>query len=211
MSEKEQTANLNPDKILIAEFNYAQDTASQAMDDRHKVVNFFLLISGVLFNALLLILKDELLEKKLTDYSISLRIVVSVFFMAIFIIGLLYLLKLVKLRLSWYNSALCMNNIKDYYDENLYSFELKNKAFLWNGEKLKKWNLGKLSTIFGYSAILIVLIDSLALGGSVAFVCKNYVIPVPFFVFIFVFQIMFYKALIAKGKKELDESQYKKE
>lgn len=190
---------LDPNKILIAEFEYARETAAQAMDDRHKIVNFFLLIAGVLFNALLLILKDFLLQS-IKSYSPQLRLVVAVFCLTIFIMGLLYLLKLIKLRSSWYNSALCMNQIKDYYDEKLPEFGLKANAFRWKKETIDPKMLGKLRTIFGYSAILIVMIDSLAFGGFIAFTtAKPYIAIAPAIV-IGIIQILFYKALLAPNR-----------
>jgi len=150
-----------PHEILIAEFNYARETAAQAMEDRHKMVNFFLIIVGILASAIGILLKGEW-HIEFLDSSTSQRIGISILLFFVFIIGVLYLLKLIRLRTAWFDSALCMNHIKDYYNDNFPKWELKAKAFRWTRETLIRQDISKLRTLFGYSAILVILVDTAA-------------------------------------------------
>ena len=150
-----------PHEILIAEFNYARETAAQAMEDRHKMVNFFLIIVGILASAIGILLKGDLQTESL-DSLTSQRIAISVLLFFVFIIGVLYMLKLIRLRSAWFDSALCMNHIKDYYNDNMPKWELKAKAFRWTRETLIRQDISKLRTLFGYSVILIILVDPFA-------------------------------------------------
>lgn len=150
-----------PHDILIAEFNYARETAGQAMEDRHKMVNFFLIIVGILASGMGVFLRGNS-NSEFLESMVNQKIAISALLFFIFFVGLLYLLKLIRLRAAWFESALCMNHIKDYYNDNFPKCELKAKAFRWTRETLKRHEINKLRTLFGYSAILVVLVDSVA-------------------------------------------------
>lgn len=164
-THRQTDLNLNPEKILIAEFEYARETAAQAMDDRHKMVNFYLIIVGVIFTAvasLLSTVKKSSLGESIAD--VPWTCVTSVLLAALFLVGFLYLMKLIRLRQAWRDSALSMNQIKDYYSKRLGRYRLNKFAFRWTTRTLPSAN--KLWTVFFFSALLIVLLDSLALMGS---------------------------------------------
>ncbi len=185
-----------PHEILIAEFNYARETAAQAMDDRHKMVNFFLLTVGIFANAIGILLTEKT-DKDLFSLMTK-NIVVSSLLLLILIIGLLYLLKLIRLRSAWFESALCMNQIKDYYNERFPEWGLKAKAFRWTTETLIRQDISKMRTIFGYSALLIILLNSIAFFAF--FVTSsggNWKVSLIFFGAVFILQIVFYKAALS--------------
>ncbi len=191
---------LSPTDILMAEYRYAQETAAQAMDDRHKVVNYFLLIVGVLLNAVAILLGGEVKSSALTvenlDYAIS-----AVLF-TLFIIGVLYLLKLVRLRQAWRDSMHVLNDIKQYYHNKLENHNLIPDAFRWNRESFQKnIKLNGCKTLFFYSAFLIMLIDSLALGGSIFFIEDNWYFICSFLLASMVIQFFMYRTQL-KDKNE---------
>ncbi len=198
----EINAELNANDILIAEFEYARETASQAMDDRHKMVNYFLLIVGLFLNAIVAFLKGEFDQSTLLPPNLS-KIVLSGLLFTLFLIGVLYLLKLIRLRLAWYDSAKCMNRIKDYYDTKLSDLELKKTAFRWTSETLQDFKLHKVDTIFCYSAILILFIDSLAFA-AIPLIAKpeSFWIASGVFIVMMLLQFFYYRnRLIIKEKK----------
>jgi hypothetical protein len=50
---------LHLSEIMLKEFDYAHDTASQAMNDRHTIVNSFFIITGVIVTLIGMCLKNE--------------------------------------------------------------------------------------------------------------------------------------------------------
>lgn len=200
MSDTKEKPSLDADQILIAEFAYARETASQAMDDRHKLVNYFLLIVGLFLNAIVMLLKGEFDKSTLIDPELS-RIILSGLLFVLFLIGLLYLLKLIRLRLAWFDSAKCMNQIKDYYHDYLLDYHLKDKAFRWTTETLHTFKLNKVDTIFCYSALLIIFIDSLAFGAMLLNALpNNFWIAFVVFIVILLLQFLLYRSRLSRKK-----------
>jgi hypothetical protein len=152
-------ALLDPADILKLEFEYARVTASEAMQDRHTMVNFYLLVAGVMASGVVGVLTQKAGLPK-TAGTLLLWLLCG--------IGWLYFLKIIRLRQAWHDSAQAMNQIKDFYAQHVKDFapdELR-EAFLWKSETLprpdKPW------TVFFYSAILIAFLDSVAYmaGGA---------------------------------------------
>ena len=150
---------LDPSNILGWEFEYARTTASEAMQDRHTMINFYLLVTGVIASGVVAVLgRDTGLPK--AAGTILLWLLCG--------IGWLYFLKLIRLRQAWHGSAQAMNKIKDFYIQHTNHFEpdVLRDAFLWKKETLpppdKPW------TVFFYSAMLIGFLDSVAYvaGGA---------------------------------------------
>ncbi len=197
MSEKK---DLQASDILLAEYNYGQETAAQAMEDRHKMVNYYLLIVGVLLNAVATLMKGEVSSSSLAN--IKIEYAVSAVLFTLFIIGVLYILKLVRLREAWGNSAQMMNGIKKYYDEHIEGHTLIPDVITWNHISYKKYiKLNGCKTLFFYSAFLIMLIDSLALGGAVFFLRPEWYAVGPFFAASLLIQFFLYRSML-KGKNE---------
>jgi hypothetical protein len=192
---------LNANDILIAEFEYAKDTASQAMEDRHKMVNYYLIIVGVLLNAVATLLTSSKEAEKLMMSENLIRYAVFSLLFTLFILGILYLLKLIRLRLAWFESALAMNQIKDYYKKNAAVLNLKPLPFRWTTTSLKKMKLNKNDTLFCYSAVLIILIGTLALCGSLFFVPLPFEFLPVFFILSLGFQFALYKTKLGAGNE----------
>jgi hypothetical protein len=139
--------------ILKLEFEYARQTASEAMRDRHTMINFYLLAFGVIATGVLGILSRE------ADLPQSIG---TLLLWVLCAVGWLYFLKIIRLRQAWHESARAMNQIKDFFihhDQHFQPDELK-PAFRWQVHTLpspdKPW------TVFFYSALLIAFLDSIA-------------------------------------------------
>jgi hypothetical protein len=156
--------------ILGWEFEYARTTASEAMRDRHTMINFYLLIVGILASGVLAALGGDTNLPNVTE---------TVLLWLLCGIGWLYFLKLIRLRQAWRDSAKTMNRIKDFYIQRAKEFDQAElrQAFRWQSHTLpapdKPW------TIFFYSAMLIGLLDSVAYvaGGALLDLEKTLSLP----------------------------------
>jgi membrane protein YdbS with pleckstrin-like domain len=145
---------LDPEEILELEFEYAQSTAEQAQDDRATIMNLYLLLVGGVGSILVGFGQARGAEMP--------RDVYVVVFALLGVIGFFILMKLVRLRQAWYDSVLAMNQIKDFY---LQKFPELEKAFRWRTKTIPP--PGKLWTITFNLALLVAIIDSVALGIAV--------------------------------------------
>jgi hypothetical protein len=148
---------LDATELLGWEFAYARVTASEAMDQRHTMVNFYLLAAGIVASGVVAVLSR--------DANLP-RAVGTVLLWLLCGVGWVYFLGLVRLRQAWHDSARCMNQIKRVYISHAQGFtpdELR-AAFRWQEHTLprpdKPW------TVFFLSAALIGLLDSVAFVGG---------------------------------------------
>ncbi|NOZ63112.1 MAG: hypothetical protein GXO74_15785 [Calditrichaeota bacterium] len=141
--------------IMQKEFEYIRETARQAMDDRHSMINFFLLITG----AVVSFIGARVLDMDLTElagikgsFLIGLAIFLN-------IIGWLYFMHMIRLRQAWWGSAEAMNQIKEFYIVNgRVPDDIARSAFLWKKQSIPA--PGKKSNVFYYSTMLISFIAS---------------------------------------------------
>jgi hypothetical protein len=147
--------------ILGMEFEYARQTASEAMAERHTMVNFYLVVTGVVATGVVAVMgQDTCLPKPVGAALLWLLVG----------IGWIYFLGIIRLRQAWHDSARAMNQIKEFYIAHAAEFsdaELRS-AFRWQAHSLpapdKPW------TVYFYSAMLIALLDSAAFVGGGALV-----------------------------------------
>ncbi|GIK41604.1 MAG: hypothetical protein BroJett011_54370 [Chloroflexota bacterium] len=145
--------------ILSWEFEYARITASEAMAERHTIVNFYLLVAGVVTSGVVALLARE------TGLPTAIG---AALFWVLVGIGWIYFLAIIRLRQAWYGSAQAMNRIKEFCIEHARSINpaTLRAAFLWQPHTLpapdKPW------TVFFYAAMLIGLLNSAAFvaGGA---------------------------------------------
>jgi hypothetical protein len=147
---------LDPDAILEQEFAYARDTAQQANGDRTQVVSLYLLLVGGVGSVLLGL--PALARGVEIDVP---RPVYAVVLLLLGALGLFSVLKLVRLRLAWYDSVLAMNQIKDYY---VGSRPELAPALRWRTATVPA--PGRVGTITFDLTMLVTLIDSLAVGAA---------------------------------------------
>jgi hypothetical protein len=147
--------------ILGWEFEYARVTASEAMGERHTMVNFYLLVAGVVASGVVAILARDTRLPATAG---------TVLLWSLCGMGWLYFLGIIRLRQAWHDSARVMNRIKEFYIQHAQEFgsdELR-EAFRWQAHTLpapdKPW------TVYFYSAMLISLLNSMAyVGGGALF------------------------------------------
>jgi len=202
---KLQKAKLNISDILMKEFEYVHDTASQAMNDRHTVVNYFLIITGGTITLIGAFLKSN-------DYpKLDINLTLLITLMAFNFIGWIYYLKIIRLRQAWMESARAMNHIKKFYLQNLkINDESCKKVFRWRVDSQPAAN--KSSNVFYYSAVLISFFTSIALlVGWLTAIKTISINKTPqwclYFVGIyhFIFQILMYREFLRETNKEDDQ------
>ncbi|MDZ7363829.1 MAG: hypothetical protein ONB46_24400 [candidate division KSB1 bacterium] len=143
---------------MLVEFDYVQETATQAMSDRLTLVNYFLLSAGVVLASVGLMVSAE--GGAQFAYRYEVLIVLSLTFNAV---GWIYFMQIVRLRQAWCESALAMSHIKTVFVLNSeFLPHTAQEAFLWNSASIP--SPGKKMTVFYLSALLIALISAAALG-----------------------------------------------
>jgi hypothetical protein len=172
-------------EILGWEFQYAQATASEAMDQRHTLVNFYLLAAGVAASAVAAILGGDL---------VRLRGPGAVLLWVLCGIGWLYFLAIIRLRQAWHDSARAMNQIKEFYIQHAKDFEpdVLRAAFRWKAASLPRPE--KAWTVFFYSAMIVGFIDSVAYvgGGMLLGLDEAFALPLPVAVVIAALGLIFF-------------------
>ncbi len=151
--------SLNPNEILVAEFEYIATTAFQANEDRARVSNYYLMSAGAAMAAILgAKIEGEMQPVGYWGFAVV--------FGALAFIGLLTVLQLARLRSVWRSSAQAMNQIKDYYRERCPDAQLE-KAFAWTTATLP---LGqKRNSVAFLLALSVILVDAGAAMAGAAF------------------------------------------
>lgn len=148
--------------MLIAEFEYAANSAFQANEDRSKAASFFLVSVGSLVAAIFGAVQENL--KPETD------LVLAGLFLMLTILGWLTVKQLARLREAWRESARTMNKIKDFYMERFEAIKLR-EAFRWRSDTIP--NKYKTNSISYYTAIEVSLLSALTFGASAFFLLSG--------------------------------------
>lgn len=152
------------DELLAAEFNYIAQTAIQANEDRARVSSFYLIAVGSVVAALL--------GTQLFDLNSPLRttnLIFSGLFVLLTLLGSSTVMQLARLRAAWYESALAMNQMKDYMmseDQRLVG------AFRWRTSTLP--SKYKKSSVSYFQAMEVSLISGLTFGAAIFFLQRAY-------------------------------------
>ena len=153
------SGDLKADSILAAEFEYVSQTAFQANEDRAKVSTFYVLTVGS-FLAAMFGLQTDLLQRQFIYLAFA------ILFSILSLYAGLTLLHLVRLRQAWYESAQAMNQLKDYYIQNLDGLALEG-AFRWRRStmpvKFKPWSVSFLM------ALQVTILGGAAVGATMVF------------------------------------------
>lgn len=151
--------DLSVNDILTGEFEYARETAGQAMEERRTLINFYLIVIGGAGSGVVAFLPTISTQSGLLLSAVTLLWAVSV-------VGWLTLFQLIALRAAWMGSANAMNFIKEFYKKNvgIISPEAIDSAFFFKTKTLpqpaKHWNAGH------YSAVVVSFLDAVAFGGG---------------------------------------------
>jgi hypothetical protein len=146
-------AILDPSDILDWEFEYARTTASESMQDRHTMINYYLVVVGLVLTGVVAA------RGKNTDLP---KATATIFLWLLCLVGWFYFLTLIRLRQAWHDSVRAMNRIKQFYIEHAKGFDATTlrAAFRWKPESIPA--PGRAWTVYFYSAMLIGFLSSIA-------------------------------------------------
>jgi hypothetical protein len=147
------------DELLAAEFNYIAQTAIQANEDRARVSSFYLIAVGSLVAAMF---GAQYIDS--TFLSIDVNVLFSGLFVLLTLMGTSTIMQLARLRSAWYESALAMNQLKDYM---MGQNQTLIQAFRWTTSTLPSKH--KKDSISYYQAIEVALISGLMFGAAIFF------------------------------------------
>jgi F0F1-type ATP synthase assembly protein I len=150
---------LDFDELLAAEYDYIAQTAIQAHEDRSRVASFYLIAVGSLLAAMF---GTQIFDPGF--YSQTINLMFGGLFLLLTLLGTSSILQLARLRAAWYESALAMNQIKDFMvSENKDLL----KAFRWKTDTLPPKY--KPSSVSYYQAFEVALIGGLMFGTAIFF------------------------------------------
>lgn len=155
------------DELLAAEFHYIAQTAIQANEDRARVSSFYLIAVGSLVAAMF---GTQYFDSELL--SVDANLMFSGLFALLTLLGTSTVMQLARLRSAWYESALAMNQIKEYMVSRNSSL---NQAFRWKSSTLPvKY---KKDSVSYYQASEVALISGL-MAGAATFFLQRAVFPI---------------------------------
>ena len=163
------------DELLAAEFNYIAQTAIQANEDRARVSSFYLIAVGSVVAALL--------GTQLFDINSPLQTVNLIFsglFALLTLLGSSTVMQLARLRTAWHESALAMNQMKDFM---ISQNSTLSQAFRWKTSTLP--SKYKKDSISYYQAFEVALISGMMGGAAVFFLLRALFQPFGFLQFLF--------------------------
>jgi len=153
------------DELLAAEFDYIAQTAIQANEDRARVSSFYLIAVGSLVAALFgtQYADPELLSTR------DVNLMFSGLFILLTLLGGSTVMQLARLRAAWYESALAMNQLKDYMIEQNNTLV---RAFRWKTSTLP--SKYKKDSVSYYQAVEVALIGGLMFGAAMFFLQRAF-------------------------------------
>lgn len=150
---------LDFDELLAAEYDYIAQTAAQAHEDRARVASFYLIAVGSLLATLL---GTQLFDPAF--FTPPVNVMFSGLFLMLTLLGTSTVVQLARLRAAWYESALAMNQLKDFM---MAQNPALVGAFRWKSSTLP--DKYKRNSVSYYQAVEVALIGGLMSGAAVYF------------------------------------------
>jgi hypothetical protein len=182
------------DELLAAEYDYIAQTAIQANEDRARVSSFYLIAVGSLVAALF---GTQFFDPNF--FSQTINFMFSGLFALLTLLGVSTVMQLARLRAAWYESALAMNQLKEYMIS-------ENKglvaAFRWTTKTLP--SKYKKNSVSYFQALEVSLISGLMFGAAIFFLQQaffsipilHWMIAILMGAFIFYIQLLIYKRIL---------------
>ncbi len=151
---------LKIENMLLEEFNYASTTAYQAMEDRARMFNMYLLVVGILGSAFGAVYP---LGGGARNFV---QPVAAVVLFAAGMAGVAFFVLLIRLRQAFRDSLITMNMVKEFYIEE-FGGEKGNfaRAFHWRLDGIPKGErLGSATYVVCH---MVAFVGALCFGGSV--------------------------------------------
>ena len=158
------TGKIDPDEILIAEYNYIVQAAFQANEDRARVTSFYLVSVGSFLAA---ILSTQLFANPQPAVYWSF----SALFLVLAILAITTILQLIRLRKSWFESVLAMNQIKEFYNHNVGNLNL-SAAFRWTTASIPARS--RFNSLSFYLVVEVGLFGAAAFGAAFFFILLGF-------------------------------------
>lgn len=155
------------DELLAAEYTYIAGTANQANEDRARVSSFYLIAVGSLVAALF---GTQFIDPD--SFTPAIKIMFSGLFILLTLLGTSTIMQLAQLRAAWYESALAMNQIKEFM---IAQYGELADAFRWTTNSLPP--KFKLTSVSYYQAVEVALISGLTFGAALFFLQQAFFIP----------------------------------
>jgi hypothetical protein len=155
---------LQLDELLAAEFAYIADSANQANEDRARVSSFYLIAVGSLVAALF---STQFFDPESVTKAIN--IMFSGLFILLTLLGASTIMQLARLRAAWYESALAMNQIKEFMVAKNENFAL---AFRWTTETLPP--KFKPNSVSYFQAVEVACISGVMFGAALFFLQRAF-------------------------------------
>jgi hypothetical protein len=152
------------DELLAAEFDYIAQTAIQANEDRARVSSFYLIAVGSLLAALF---GTQFFDPSSPSQTVNLMF--SGLFALLMLLGASTVMQLARLRAAWHESALAMNQLKDYMMSVNQSL---TRAFRWKTSTLP--SKYKKDSVSYYQALEVALISGLMFGAAIFFLQRAF-------------------------------------
>lgn len=144
--------------LLLKEFDYIRETAAQAMNDRHTMVNYFIIITGVF----LTIIGGRFFGTEGIFSDSKYLSIITAACIIINFVGWIYFMHIIRLRQAWCDSAAAMNQIKEFFVINgRVPDDIARSAFLWDMKTIPR--AGKQGNVSYYSAMLISFVSAVVL------------------------------------------------
>lgn len=151
------------------EYTYVIHTINQAVEDRYKLLNFYIGLSTTVAT-----LSVGLISFAKDDLNATIWLLIGMLLVVIAMIGWLFLAMMVRLRRAWRESIIVMNHIKEFY--LVHNPDLR-PAFLWTTQTAKR--ITERGNIHFYSSFLIILLNSLSLAAGSGFGLNLVVTSIP--------------------------------
>ncbi len=146
-------ASLKLENMLLEEFNYASVTAYQAMEDRARMFNLYLLVIGIFGSAL----------GALYQFGGTLTLPLAIIALIVaWVAGISFFIQLIRLRQAFLDSLRNMNTIKGYYIERF-------KDVLPDPSKVFRWRMETMPRGEHTGTVTYVVCHTVALLGSLCF------------------------------------------
>ncbi len=153
--------SLRDDVLLKGELEYIVQTAFQANEDRARVSSFYLVAVGSLVAALF---STQLFDRNVDPQAVPWAF--SALFFVLTVLGTLTVLQLARLRATWHDSMLAMNQLKDYWIQQSSDSHLK-QAFRWDSTTLPR--KFKTRSVSYFQTIEVALLSGLTFGTGLYF------------------------------------------
>ncbi len=158
---------LKLDNMLLKEFEYASQTAYQALEDRARMFNLYLVVVGVVASGLGAVYQLQSQPgSKVPAYSQPLALLLLA---AAGIMGVAFFLKLIRLRQAYHDSLLTMNYVKEFYIREF-------KRHIVDVHKAFRWRLLTVPTGERAGSLSFYICTTVAMLGSFCFAAATIVL-----------------------------------